>query len=67
MQPCGGFIEDVDRLAGLSLAQFLGQLDPLRFTTGLRCDVASRTSVCIDVDLVRELGSRTRMGVVWQL
>ncbi len=40
---------------------------PLRFTTGLRCDVASRTSVCIDVDLVRELGSRTRMGVVWQL
>ena len=40
---------------------------PARFNAGLRCDVASTTSVCFDVDVVRELGSRTRVGVVWQL
>ena len=34
VQSGGGFVEDVERLAGTSLGEFTGQLDPLRLAAG---------------------------------
>ena len=34
VQACGGFVEDVEGLASVALAQLTCQLDPLRFTAG---------------------------------
>lgn len=39
---------------------------PTTISAGIRCDVAAATSVVFDVGVVRDLGSRTRIGVLWQ-
>src|SRR6478736_5651635 len=34
MQPCGGFVENIEGVAAFSALQFRCELDPLRFATG---------------------------------
>lgn len=37
VETCGGFVEDVERIAALGALEFCGELDPLGFATGEFC------------------------------